>query len=99
MQVPLIVTVNPAVVRGASARAEASLPPLAQLTVHAIGFEVTWPSGGTFWQLSPAGNCAPGNCARPSPGPASQAASNANAAILACDEKQHTVFIDVLRSG
>jgi hypothetical protein len=92
MQVPLIVTVSPAVVRGASASAEATVPPWAQLTVQAIGFEVTWPSGGTFWQVNP-----PCDSARPSPGPANQAARNANAAIFARHGKQETVFIDVLR--
>jgi hypothetical protein len=98
MQVPLIVTVSPAVVRGASASAEATVPPWAQLTMQAIGFEVTWPSGGTFWQLNPAGDCTrPSHCARPSPGPANHALSNANAAIFARDGKQETVFIDVLR--
>src|SRR5215471_14365007 len=97
MQVPMTVIVRPAVVRGANASSEASLPPLAQLRVQAIGFEVTWPSGGTFLQASPFGNCASGDCACPSPGPASQAASNANAAILARDGKQSTAFIDVLR--
>jgi hypothetical protein len=80
------------VVRGANASAEATLPPLAQLTVQEIGFEVTWPSGGTFWQLNP-----PGDSARPSPGPANEAPSNANAAIFARHGKQETVFIDVLR--
>ena len=90
-------TVSPAVVRGANASAEATVPPLAQLTVQAIGFEVTWPSGGSFWQVSPAGNCVVGDCARPSPGPANQAASNANAAILVRDGKQETLFIDALR--
>jgi hypothetical protein len=65
---------------------------LAQLTVQAIGFEVTWPSaGGPFWQLNP-----PENSARPSPGPAKQVASNADAAIFARNGKQETVFIDVL---
>src|SRR6516164_8449371 len=94
-----MVIVSPAVVRGANASADASFPPLAQLTVQAIGFEVTWPSGGTFWQLRPPGSCAPGDCARPSPGPANQAASNANAVILARDGKRETAFIDALHSG
>jgi hypothetical protein len=89
----LIVIVNPAVVRGAKASAGATVPPLAQLTLQAIGFEVTWPSGGSgFWQVNPAAGCA-----RPSPGPANQAASKANAAILVPEGKQETVFIDVLR--
>src|SRR5215472_13174953 len=92
----MMVIVSPAVVRGANASAEASLPPLAQLTVQAIGFGVTWPSGGTFWQVSPGGNCAPGACVWPSTGPANQAARNASAAILARDGKQATVFIDAL---
>src|SRR5215472_14657176 len=96
IQVPLIVIVSPAVVRGANASAEASFPPLAQLTVQAIGPDVTWPSGGTFLQVSPPGNCASGDCAFPSPGPANHAASNVNAAILARDGKQETVFIDAL---
>src|SRR5215469_5145518 len=96
MQVPVMVIVSPAVVRGANASAEATLPPLPQLTVQAIGFEVTWPSGGTLLQVSPPGNCASGDCARPSPGSANQAASNANAAILARDGKQETVFIEAL---
>jgi hypothetical protein len=62
---------------------------LAQLTLQAIGFEVTWPSGGSgFWQVNPAGGCA-----RPSPGPTP---SNANAAIVARPGKQETVFCDVL---
>src|ERR1700757_4958006 len=69
-------------------RRGASTPsPLAQLTVQVIGFDVTWPSGGAFWQLSPVAGCASGDCARPSPGPANQAASNAHAAILMCDGK------------
>jgi hypothetical protein len=59
---------------------------------------VTWPSGGTFWQVSPVGSCtAPGDWARPSPGAANQAASKANVAILARHGKQEKVFIDVLR--
>src|ERR1700730_1810815 len=98
MQVPLIVIVSPAVVRGANASAEVRFPPLAQLTVQAIGFEVTWPSGGSgFWQVSPPGNCAPDNCVCPSPSPAGQAARNANAAIFGRDGKQETIFIDTLR--
>src|SRR6516225_8457144 len=91
-----MVIVSPAVVRGANASAEATVPPLAQLTVQAIGIEVTWPSGGALWQVSPPGNCALGNCACPSPGIANQAASKANTAILAREGKQETVFIDVL---
>jgi hypothetical protein len=80
------------VVRGAKASAEATIPPLAQLTVQAIGFEVTWPSGGSgFWQVSPAAGCA-----RPSPGPARQEVSNANAVIIGRHGKQETVFLDVL---
>ena len=39
--------IDGAVVRGANASAEATFPPLEQLTVQAIGFEVTWPSGGS----------------------------------------------------
>jgi hypothetical protein len=86
------VIVNPAVVRGAKASAEATVPPLAQLTVQAIGFEVTWPSGGSgFWQVNPATGWA-----RPSPVPAKQGASNANAAIIGRHGKQETVFLDVL---
>jgi hypothetical protein len=89
----LIVIVNPAVVRGAKASAEATVPPWAQLTVQAIGFEVIWPSGGSgLWQVNPAAGCV-----RPSPGPARQAASNANAAIIGRHGKQETVFMDVLR--
>src|SRR6516162_7081515 len=98
MQVPLIVIVSPAVVRGANASAEATFPPLPQLTVQAIGFEVTWPSGGAFWQVSSPGNCAPDDCARPSLGCASQAARNANAAIFARDGRQEVVLIDALLS-
>ena len=49
--------------------------------------------GDTFWQVSPPGNCAPGHCACPSPGPANQVARNANAAIFAGDQTQETVFI------
>jgi hypothetical protein len=26
--------------------------------MQVIGFEVTWPSGGTFWQVNPPGICA-----------------------------------------
>jgi hypothetical protein len=86
------VIVSPDVVRGAKASAEATVPPLAQLTVQAIGFEVTWPSGGSgFWQVNPAGGCA-----RPSPGPARQGASSANAAIIERHGKQETVFLDDL---
>jgi hypothetical protein len=82
-------------VRGAKASAEATVPPLAQLTVQAIGFEVTWPSGGSgFWQVNPAVGCA-----RPSPGPAKQAASNASAAILTREGKQETVFIHTSTEG
>jgi len=91
-----MVIVSPAVVRGANASAEATVPPLAQLTVQAIGFEVTWPSGGVLWQVSPPGNCALGNCACPSHSPANQAARRANAVILAREEKQETVFIHAL---
>ena len=87
----MIVIISPAVVRGAKASAEATFPPLAQLTVQAIGFEVTWPSGGSgFWQVKPAGNCA-----RPSSGQASPAASSANPAIIARHGKQETVFLHV----
>jgi hypothetical protein len=74
-----MVIVSPLVVRGRNASAEATVPPPLQLTVHEIGFEVTWPVGGTaVWQVSPAGSdCC---CAWLGAAPVSITVENAKAA-------------------